>query len=274
LRLSRAGRAALLACALSLAACGSDGEERSSAFDPFTEVPREPSGAAAAARRAAPRWEPIATLSGSGPASRPITIARRAIQWRARWRCQTGRLQLATVASAGDRTLARADECPRRGTSTSVRTGALRLAVKASGPWRIALEQQVDTALHEPPLAAMRSPQARVLARGRFYELERTGRGSALLYRLPGGRLALRLAGGFATAANTDLFVWLSTSPKPRNTVQAARTKHTVLRGLKSTLGEQNYLLPAGSSASAVRSIVIWCEPVRIAYTAAALRPR
>jgi hypothetical protein len=56
--------------------------------------------------------------------------------------------------------------------------------------------------------------------------------------------------------------------------VQANRAPHTVLRGLKSTLGDQNYVLPAGTRAGRVRSIVIWCEPIRIAYTAATLRRR
>jgi hypothetical protein len=46
------------------------------------------------------------------------------------------------------------------------------------------------------------------------------------------------------------------------------------VRALKATRGEQNYLLPAGLRADRVRSVVVWCVPVRIAYTAAALRRR
>ncbi|MBA3746209.1 MAG: hypothetical protein H0W96_01790 [Solirubrobacterales bacterium] len=57
----------------------------------------------------------------------------------------------------------------------------------------------------------------KVLARGSFYKIERKGRGSATLYRLPGGRLALRMA-DFATESNTDLFVWLSEARRPRTT--------------------------------------------------------
>ena len=47
-----------------------------------------------------------------------------------------------------------------------------------------------------------------------------------------------------------------------------------MLHALKSTIGDQNYLIPAAVDASEIRSIVIWCVPVRIAYTAASLRPR
>lgn len=270
---SRAARLALLGLVAALAGCGSGGEDRSGPFKPFDDVPKPSRAAAAGTDHAAPRWEQVATLTGSGPATRPFTIAQGAIQWRARWRCKTGRLALATVTPGGTRALSDA-ACPRRDEDTGFRTGPLKLGVKATGPWRVVIEQQVDTALHEPPLPAMRSPGARVVSSGRFYAIERTGRGKATVYRLPKGRLALRLDGGFATSANTDLFVWLSAAPKPRTTVQADRAKHTVLGPLKSTLGEQNYLLPAKIKAKSLRSIVIWCQPVQIAYTAATLQPR
>jgi hypothetical protein len=260
--MTRATLSAALAVLL-LAGCGTKAQDRPGRFDPFTEVHDR---TAQDARRASPRWEPVATFSGAGPADERFTVARGAIQWRARWSCESGRLRL----SSGPTRLADGS-CPRRGAGVDVRTGALELAVDASGPWRVVLEQQVDTPLHEPPLVAMRSPKARVIARGSFYPLERSGRGTASLYRLPGGRLALRLD-GFATSANTDLFVWVSTAPRPRTTVEAARGNHVVVHALKSTLGEQNYVVPAGVLARDIRSVVIWCVPVRIAYTAASLR--
>jgi len=257
-----ARRLALLGL-LVLAGCGSSGDE-ARRFDPFDEV-RDRS--VDHAQRASARWEPVATLSGSGSAARPFRIAPDAIQWRARWRCETGRLKLSASSSSGLADSA----CPRGGTGTGVRTGAQELRVEASGRWRIVLEQQVDSPLRERPLAAMQAPGARVLASGRFYPLERRGRGTASLYRLPNRRLALRLD-GFATSANSDLFVWLSRSRRPGDTVEAARSRHTVLAPLKSTIGEQNYLVPRGLEARDIRSVVIWCVPVRIAYTAAALR--
>lgn len=269
--MSRAACLALAGLVVMLAGCGSDGNEKDGAFKPFEDVPQPSRDAAAGTDRAAPRWERVATLSGSGPATRPFTVRRGAIQWRARYRCTTGQLELSTIAPAGPRGLTKA-ACPRQGVSDGASTGPLKLGVKSSGSWEVAIEQQVDTALHEPPLPALRSAAKRPLASGRFYGIERAGRGRASLYSLPNGRLALRLDGGFATSANTDLFVWLSTAARPRTTVQAAKAKHTVLAPLKSTLGEQNYLLPKNVKPQSVRSIVIWCEPIQIAYTAAALR--
>jgi len=128
----------------------------------------------------------------------------------------------------------------------------------------------LPTPLNEPPLRAMRSKRAVVLKRGTFYPVERRGKGRVALYRLPGNRLALRLR-DFSTSSNTDLFIWLSGARRPKTTKQAVSAPHRQFARLKSTLGSQNYLLPRSVKAGDVRSIVIWCEPVRIAYTAARL---
>ncbi len=123
----------------------------------------------------------------------------------------------------------------------------------------------------EAPLSAMKAKAARVLASGRFYPIERRGRGKVDLYRLAGGRLALRFD-GFHTSANTDLFVWTSEARRPRTTRQALRSRHYEFAPLKATAGKQNYLMPKGLDRDSVRSIVIWCEPIRIAYAVAPLR--
>jgi hypothetical protein len=272
----RACASLLLAAALATGSgCGSSSSspdaKRTTSVDPFSVVPTQPADSAVARRRAAPHWETVARLAGSGPATRSFTVARGAIQWRVRWRCTSGTLRLSAAGAARRRTIATAS-CPRSGTRSDVRPGRVALGVQTPGRWRVVVEQQVDTALHEPPLAAMRAPGARVVARGRFYDVERFGRGDALLYRLPSGRLALRLD-AFVTSANVDLHVWISRAARPRTTVQAGRAPHDDVALLKSTLGDQNYLLPAGTTPADVRSVVIWCEPIQIAYTAAALRP-
>jgi hypothetical protein len=248
--------ATALATVLGLGGCGGgpggaedrDGPGPVASSDPFREVRRD--AERPAALRSAPRWEQVARHAGTGRATRTAQISRAAIQWRARWRCERGRLALTT----GEGEALAGGGCPGRGVSTAAAaTGLQRLGVRADGPWSVEVEQQVDTALREPPLRAMRSAGARVLATGRFYGVERRGGGRVALHRLAGGRLALRFD-DLATSPNTDLYVWVAP--------------------LASTLGDQNYLLPAGLRAQDVRSVVIWCEPVRIAYAAASLRAR
>ena len=271
----RAGLALIgvLASAVAFGGCGDDDEGGAgarTAADPFTEVSREPGLTRTA--RAAPRWEAVERFEGTADAAHPVTIAPRAIQWRARWRCSSGRLSLAVEPAPRSEPERAGGRCPGSGEATWVQTGKQQLRVSGGGRWSVVVEQQVDTPLHEPPLAAMAAPGARVLKTGSFYSIERRGRGRARLYRLPDGRAALRLA-PFRTSSNTDLYVWLSTAARPRTTRQVVGARRLGrLLALKSTIGEQNYVLPSGVDPARVRSIVIWCVPIRIAYTAAALR--
>lgn len=256
-----------LAAALTLAGCGGGSSKEKK--DPFAAIPKRTT--TAPANEASPRFEQIAALQGSGAATKTVQITSGALRWRTRAQCQSGQLTVAVSPPPRSGAPSATQPCSGKKDSIWSGTGAQRLTVQASGSWRLIVEQEVTTPLHEAPLPAMRSSRAQVLRRGDFYGVERKGRGSAILYRLPNGRLALRM-NGFATDPNTDLFVWLSEAARPKTTAQVFKAKHTVLSGLKSTLGDQNYPLPAGLDAQAIRSIVVWCNPVQIAYAAASLR--
>lgn len=257
-----------LACLLLVTLVGCGGDDGDKGKDPFARVDPQ---ITKVKERAAPRWEPIAIMSGTRPRARAIEVSKRAIQWRARWRCKRGKLALSVVPRPRSAPERPGGGCPGRGTAEWIQSGRQRLNVNATGRWRVVVEQQVDTPLKEAPLRAMTSKEAKVLARGTFYPIERRGKGRVALYRLPSGRLALRLE-GFSTSSNTDLFVWVSKAARPRTTTAAVRSSHDQIAPLKSTLGSQNYVLPRSVKAGGVRSIVIWCEPVRIAYTAARLK--
>ena len=253
---------------IALSSCGSD----DGSPDPFSKVEQRQGAREARARATvAPRWERVTSLRGSGDANPTVAISRGAVQWRVRWRCTLGDFVLRLTPPPREGNPLAKGSCAGTGTALSVDTGKLRLGVRTAGPWRATVAQQVTKPLAQPPLPAMKAKRARVLASGRFYPVERRGRGKVRLYRLAGGRLALRFQ-GFKTSANTDLFVWLSKARRPKTTKQALRSRHNEFAPLKSTGGDQNYLLPKGASAKSVRSIVIWCRPVRIAYTAARLR--
>lgn len=271
----RAGPAALVVAGLlALAGCGgadSDDAGARTTADPFKQVSREPS-TTRTARRAAPRWERVGHFQGVTPTVVPVKIAPRAIQWRARWRCSAGKLALAVEPKPRGTAEKPGGNCPGSGETTWVQTGEQQLRITAGGRWSVVVEQQVDTPLREPPLAAMRAPGARLLKSGRFYPVERQGRGTAHLYRLADGRGALRLD-DFRTSSNTDLFIWLSVAAKPKTTKEAVAAKRLGrLIALRSTIGEQNYMLPRKVDPARVRSIVIWCVPIQIVYTAAGLK--
>lgn len=254
-----------LAILLTLAGCG-DGKKASK--DPFAAIPKRTT--TAPTNEASPRFEQIAALAGSGAATKPVQVSSGALRWRTRAQCRSGQLTVTVTPAPRSGPASAQEPCSGKKDAIWAGTGPQRLAVQASGKWRLVVEQEVTTALHEPQLPAMRSAGAQVVGRGDFHGIERKGQGSATLYRLPGGRLALRMT-RFATDPNTDLFVWLSQAAKPKTTAQVFKVKHTVLSPLKSTLGDQNYLLPRGLDAKVIRSIVVWCNPVQIAYAGASL---
>lgn len=256
---------AAAAVLLSAAGCGAD-EKKPQTADPFTAVEqRAKSAEEAAAGRSAPRWEEVQTLDGVGAGERRIRIDDGAVQWRVRWRCEGSEF----AVSAGDKRLG-SGSCPGRKQVDGRGSGAIALRVATEGRWQMTVEQQVTTPLIEAPLPALEKKSTRVVRRGRFRPIERRGAGRAVVHRLASGRLVLRLS-GFSTAANTDLAVWLSTVRAPRTTTAVLDGRHRKVANLKATLGDQNYMLPRDVALAGTRSIVIWCEPVRIAYTAATL---
>jgi hypothetical protein len=267
-------RACLLAVlAVGAAACGPPASTASPAGPAGSSTSAAPSGApstAASRPRAAARWETVVTLSGSGvQQTESFTILPEAIQWRVRWTCDGTQPFRLTTTPGPRRPGPIADETCPAGVSFAIHTGSIRLGVDTPGPWKAIVDQQIDMPLDEAPLAEMAT--ATVAGEGDFYGLDRTGRGTARLFVGADGRRFLRLE-GFETEANTDLVVWLTDSARPADSATAFAARRVVLGNLRSTVGDQNYEIPADAAID-IRSVVIWCEPVAIAYTAAALGP-
>jgi len=266
------GALAASAALAALAASGCGGGEASDRPDPFEAVEQNEQASSQQVRtEAAPRWERVTSLSGSGDAMESIRIAPEAIQWRLRWRCSEGGFQVSQTPGPQEGNPIASGQCPGEGEAEAIDTGELQLALQTEGRWEAVVEQQVTEPIAEPPLPEMEAQDAEVVASGDFYPIDERGEGEAVLHELPNGRLALRLE-GFATLNNTELFVWLSEARRPETTQQVLRSDRTELALLKSTIGDQNYLLPEDADADDIRSVVIWCEPVRNAYTAASLQ--
>lgn len=265
---------ALLVLAIALAGCGDDAVDdppaaqattSTAAATPTTAAADPPGGKAAA------RWETVSTFNGSGVFQTPeFAILPDAIQWRVRFTCATGSVRINSTPPPRRPAPVLDTSCKEdtEETGYSIVTGPVRLSIEATGQWKAVVDQQVDTPLDEPLLPGMTAD--RVVASGSFYKVDVRGEGTAKLYRLADGRRILRFE-NFQTAENTDLFVWLSESARPANSAEAVNTPHVEIANLKSTLGSQNYEIPASVPTEKIRSIVIWCQPVAIAYAAAAL---
>jgi len=261
----------LLVVALGLAGCGDDGDGRTRAAPPTAPAATGTVGPSPtpSGPRSAARWETVATFEGTGAFETPqFDILPGAIQWRVRYTCSTGTMRITSDPPPRRPAPVVDTACPKEDSGYSIVTGPVRMSIEASGPWKAVVDQQVDTPLDEPLLPGM-TPD-RVVASGSFYRLEVRGEGTAALYRLPDGRRILRFE-NFQTGENTDLFVWLSELARPENSAQAVNNPYVQLGNLKSTVGTQNYEIPASVPTEKIRSIVIWCQPVAIAYAAAAL---
>jgi hypothetical protein len=261
---------ALVVVALVATGCGGGSDGGTRAGGPATTAGRAggPETTASGPRSAA-RWETVSTFNGSGPFTTPeFTILPNAIQWRVRVTCSTGTLRVESNPPPRRPGPVLDANCPKEDTGYSIVTGPVRMQIQATGAWKAVVDQQVDTPLDEPLLPGM-TPD-RVVAQGSFYTVEIRGEGTAKLYRLADGRRILRFE-NFVTGENTDLFVWLSELPKPANSAQAIGSPHVEIANLKSTIGNQNYEIPASVPTEKIKSIVIWCQPVQIAYAAAAL---
>jgi hypothetical protein len=274
----RRGVCALLALGtLLVTGCGNDDESAAPAptepastvpFPTALTVPR--SLTEGETQRASPRWEQVRVVTGNEPAKiGPFAIASGAIQWRVKWSCETGTMRILTTPPPPRPGPLVDSPCPERGEGYARQTGDVTLDVQASGPWKATVEQQVDTPLDEPPLPEMAGAQ--VLGRGEFYNVEKTGKGTAILYRLPDGRRALRFEPGFEVFNDPDLVVWLSEATNPRTSKEVVDSNHVEIAALRSTKGSQNYILPDDVPLTRIGSVALYCVPVPSIYTAASL---
>ena len=272
-RVRHLSAAIAVSIALLATACGGGGDTTTPpATAPATT--NRPSGGTAVPgtsqpkRTAAPRWETVTTFGGTGTAdTAEFVIVPTAIQWRVRWSCESGQLRITSTPPPRRNKPVVESACPNKGEGFAIHTGAIRLRIETPGPWTAVVDQQIDTVLDEPAPAGITGGP---LGTGQFYDVEKEGSGTAILHRLAGGRRVLRFE-GFEVTNNTDLFVWLLDVPAPRTSAEAVKAERVVLANLKSTVGNQNYEIPAEVPDTAIRSVVIWCQPVAIVYSAASL---
>jgi hypothetical protein len=222
---------------------------------------------------AEPYWVTAKTLSGTGNASRSVTIAADSLQWRIDWRCDQGLLSVAVQPSGGRRqTAVQNGACPGPGAGYAVDSGRFTVTVSASSAWNLVIEQELDRPAADPPLPSMSAPGSAVLATGSFYGIDQQGQGTAHLYRLADGSYALRLEDFYVTP-NTDFEIRLSVLAHPTSTPQYVSNPSVSIAPLPITAGSLNFPIPHGIDPLAYHSVVIWCDRLTSAYAAATMQP-
>lgn len=134
-----------------------------------------------------------------------------------------------------------------------------------------AVMEQPAAVVEEPmPEEDMASMQ--ILAQGEFYDLAHHGMGTATLYELADGSRILRFE-NFEVLNGPDLHVYLAAQNPVPDTVGVELANSIDLGSLKGNVGSQNYDIPADLDLSLYASVVIWCDPFRVPFNAAALTP-
>ena len=246
------------------------GEHKSATTDESAFKAIAPGAHTQFARHAEPRWERVSSFAGTTAATKTFTIADHAVQWKADWSCRAGAFQMIVDEASKKPMTVQSSTCPDVGTQSSTGDGRGMVQVSATGPWKVDVSQQVDTALEEARAAGMTA--SALLGRGRFHSIQNHGEGGVSVYRRPSGRLALRFE-NFYTSASPGLRIWLSRARNVKSTLEARQAHHIDAGALRSTLGNYNQMLPASVRASDFHTVVIWCPTVLIAFAAAPLAP-
>ncbi|HVL07285.1 MAG TPA: DM13 domain-containing protein [Acidimicrobiales bacterium] len=219
--------------------------------------------------RSQPWWQGLTKLEGRGSTTTsPFTVSQDALQWRAKWTCDTGRL---LVRAPGQARPVVDAACPGADTGYSIRKGAVSLQVSADGPWTMTIDQQLDLPLIEPPLPAMTAPDTKMVFTGSLYRMDQVGTGTLNIYQTADGRHLLRLESFFVTA-NIDLELRFSPLEAPRTTPQFMASPSVWAAPLDITAGSLNFTLPPDVDPAQFRSVVVWCPIIDSAYAAVTLR--
>jgi hypothetical protein len=115
------------------------------------------------------------------------------------------------------------------------------------------------------PTPPQRPPVA--LSTGEFRSYEHTSQGVAVVLQLDDGERFVRFE-NFYTSNGPDLRVYLSTTPSTGPGDDFARD-YVELGHLKGNIGEQNYVIPAGTALERYTSVVVWCKRFSVAFAAA-----
>lgn len=110
-----------------------------------------------------------------------------------------------------------------------------------------------------------------LLAVGDFYDVAHHGEGTASVYQFGDGSRMLRFE-NFYVLNGPDLHVYLIGLDPVPNTVGEELAGYVDLGELKGNTGNQNYEIPENVDLSVFKSVVIWCVPFRVSFSAAPLQ--
>ncbi len=140
-------------------------------------------------------------------------------------------------------------------------------------PERLFVNRTVDESFPQASAATMQAgmeAQPVQVVNGSFHSNAHETRGKATIYRLPDGRLTLRLT-EFATSNGPDVHVYLVAAGDVTDNETVTKAGFLELGAMKGNMGDQNYALPADTDLSKYRAVTIWCRRFSVNFGTAPL---
>jgi len=129
-----------------------------------------------------------------------------------------------------------------------------------------------DTIMDEEHGAVTGPGAPLVLRKGMFEGADsiHKGSGAASLYQLADGGHLVRFE-DFRVTNGPDLHVYLVRHPGPEASSDVTADNHIDLGKLKGNIGNQNYVIPAGTDIADFGSVVVWCQAFGVLFATAPL---
>jgi hypothetical protein len=138
-------------------------------------------------------------------------------------------------------------------------------------PERVFINRTVS---EEFPVAAAAmstaSTEPEAIAAGTFHSNAHETQGTATIYRLPDGKLTLRLT-DFHTSNGPEVQVYLVAAEDVNDNETVKTAGFVTLGALKGNIGDQNYDVPANIDLTKYRSVTIWCRRFSVNFGTAPL---
>jgi electron transfer DM13 len=121
------------------------------------------------------------------------------------------------------------------------------------------------------PLASGATANASTpLETGAFHDVAHTGKGTASIYQLAGGKRILRFT-NFETSNGPDVHVYLVAANDAADSETVKKAGFVEVGALKGNIGDQNYELASDVDLAKYRAVTIWCKRFGVNFATAPL---
>lgn len=145
----------------------------------------------------------------------------------------------------------------------------LAVAFWAFRPDVLFYDNPVNETLSAASDQATATPSQKIM-QGQFQSVSHHGEGLASIYKLANGDYLLRLS-EFKVDNGPDLHVYLVKGSDASSVKAVKEAGFMDLGTLKGNVGDQNYIIPAGTNIDEYKAVSIWCQRFGVNFAAASL---